>query len=164
MIFVKPFFQKFLSVHCKVVQCATHTRPPFYISPRFSASCFCLNRTFRYDTTYSFRPLSDLTLFSFAGGEGVKQRTHARTLYPTGAPHRTGSTSGIQRRSRSQEPQRKPQRCTWYQSRTPCRSAYNRTRAPEKASPEQSPLIVPDCIQLIFYHVTIRQYDVTIGH
>ena len=105
MIFVKPFFQKFLSVHCKVVQCATHTRPPFYISPRFSASCFCLNRTFRYDTTYSFRPLSDLTLFSFAGGEGVKQRTHARTLYPTGAPHRTGSTSGIQRRSRSQEPQ-----------------------------------------------------------
>jgi hypothetical protein len=35
---------------------------------------------------------------------------------------------------------------------------------PQNASPEQSPQIAPDCVQLIFYHVTIRQLEDTKRH
>ena len=35
------------------------------------------------------------------------------------------------------------------------RTPQNSRRAPQNASPEQPPHIVPDCIQLSFYHVTI---------
>lgn len=103
-------------------------------------------------------PLSDLSLFSFVGAGGVKQRPCARTLYPAGTRRPADRIAATVRRNTEPEQMQaadreqiaagdRPERQTYIAPQEYRRSAHNANTAPERCTWYMIPDTAPERVQ-----------------